>query len=350
MCGKIMKMKNKIIVTGGCGYIGSHTVIELIETNFEVVIIDDLSNSNKTTLERIKKITGIAPTFINLDLKHSEATQAAFKTHSDAKAVIHFAAHKAVGESVQDPLKYYQNNFYSLINTLIAQKEHNISNFIFSSSATVYGTPNTLPVTENSQTQRPTSAYGNTKKIAEEILDDYVKSSTNFSAISLRYFNPIGAHASGLVGETPNGIPNNLMPYITQTAAGIREKLMVFGDDYNTKDGTAIRDYIHVVDLAKAHVIAVKRLLDQKQDTPFEVFNLGTGLGYTVLDVIKSFEKVANLKLNYEITDRRQGDIAALFAATDLAKEKLGWVAEKNLDEMISSSWTWEQNYRNDSK
>ena len=343
-------MKNKIIVTGGCGYIGSHTVIELIETNFEVVIIDDLSNSNKTTLERIKKITGIAPTFINLDLKHSEATQAAFKTHSDAKAVIHFAAHKAVGESVQDPLKYYQNNFYSLINTLIAQKEHNISNFIFSSSATVYGTPNTLPVTENSQTQRPTSAYGNTKKIAEEILDDYVKSSTNFSAISLRYFNPIGAHASGLVGETPNGIPNNLMPYITQTAAGIREKLMVFGDDYNTKDGTAIRDYIHVVDLAKAHVIAVKRLLDQKQDTPFEVFNLGTGLGYTVLDVIKSFEKVANLKLNYEITDRRQGDIAALFAATDLAKEKLGWVAEKNLDEMISSSWTWEQNYRNDSK
>lgn len=342
-------MKNKIIVTGGCGYIGAHTVIELIETNFEVVIIDDLSNSNDSTIERIKKITGIAPTFIKLDLKNSEATQAIFKAHNDAKAVIHFAAHKAVGESVQDPLKYYQNNFYALINTLIAQKEQGISNFIFSSSATVYGTPNTLPVTENNHTQRPTSAYGNTKKIAEEILEDYVNSSTNFSAISLRYFNPIGAHASGLVGETPNGIPNNLMPYITQTAAGIREKLMVFGDDYNTKDGTAIRDYIHVVDLAKAHVIAVKRLLNKKQDTSFEVFNLGTGIGYTVLDVIKSFEKVANLKLNYEITDRRQGDIEALFAATELAKEKLGWVAEKNLDEMISSSWTWEQNYRNQS-
>ena len=340
-------MKNKIIVTGGCGYIGSHTVIELIENNYEVVILDDLSNSTEDTLERILKITGTKPTFVNIDLKDETATKAVFEKHSDAKAVINFAAHKAVGESVNKPLMYYKNNLYSLINVLSSQIENNIEGFIFSSSATVYGTPETLPITEENETQRPFSPYGNTKKVAEEILDDLIKSKDNFSAISLRYFNPIGAHESGLIGELPSGIPNNLMPYITQTAVGIREKLMVYGNDYPTKDGTPIRDYIHVVDLARAHVLAVQRIIKKEQEQPFEVFNLGTGNGFSVLDVINSFEKVTNLKLNYEITERRPGDVPQLNAATDLAKEKLGWVADKTLDEMIKSSWDWEQKFRN---
>jgi UDP-glucose 4-epimerase len=341
-------MRSKIIVTGGCGYIGSHTVIELIENNFEVVILDDLSNSTENTLERIQKITGVNPTFIKIDLKDASATHNIFEAHKDAVGVIHFAAHKAVGESVQKPLMYYKNNFYSLLNTLEAQSKHGINNFIFSSSATVYGTPDTLPITEKNETQRPFSPYGNTKKIAEEILDDFTKSSNAFSAISLRYFNPIGAHESGEIGELPNGIPNNLMPYITQTAAGVREKLMVYGNDYPTKDGTPIRDYIHVVDLAKAHVIAVKRLLHKEQEKSLEFFNLGTGVGYSVLDVINSFETVTNSKLNYEITDRRDGDVPQLYASTDLAKEKLGWTAKKALNEMIISSWTWEQKHRNE--
>ncbi|SDS49363.1 UDP-glucose 4-epimerase GalE [Winogradskyella sediminis] len=341
-------MKTKIIVTGGCGYIGSHTVIELITSQFDVVIFDDFSNSSKQTLERIFKITGIAPTFIEVDLKDYDATFKAFETHKDANGVIHFAAHKAVGESVNKPLMYYKNNLYSLINTLESQSTLGISNFIFSSSATVYGTPNTLPITEENDTQRPFSPYGNTKKIAEEILDDFTKSNTSFSAISLRYFNPIGAHDSGEIGELPNGIPNNLMPYITQTAAGVREKLMVYGNDYPTKDGTPIRDYIHVVDLAKAHVLAVKRLINHQQEKPLEYFNLGTGIGYSVLDVINTFENATGCKLNYEITERRDGDVPQLYAATNLAKEKLGWFAVKNLDDMISSSWTWEQNLRNE--
>ncbi len=307
-------MKDKIIVTGGAGYIGSHTVVELIENNFEVVIIDDLSNSSKEAVEGIEKITGVKPKFEELDLKDLEKTKSVFKTHNDAKGVIHFAAYKAVGESVLEPLKYYQNNLYSLINSLIAQTENNIPNFIFSSSATVYGNPDVLPVTEQSQTQRPLSAYGNSKKMAEEILEDYTNANSDFSAISLRYFNPIGAHDSGLIGEIPNGIPNNLMPYITQTAAGVREKLMVFGNDYDTKDGTPIRDYIHVVDLAKAHVAAVKRLVNNESETPLEVFNLGTGNGYSVLEVIQSFERVSGRKLNYRITNRRAGDVVSAFA------------------------------------
>lgn len=341
-------MKSKIIVTGGCGYIGSHTAIELIENDFEVVIIDDLSNSTEKTISRIEKITGLSPTFEKVDLKDPLATSKVFETHKDAAGVIHFAAHKAVGESVTKPLMYYKNNFYSLLNTLEAQSEHGINNFIFSSSATVYGTPNTLPITEKNETQRPFSPYGNTKKIAEEILDDFTKSAENFSAISLRYFNPIGAHESGSIGELPNGIPNNLMPYITQTAAGLRDKLMVYGNDYPTKDGTPIRDYIHVVDLAKAHVLAVKRLLNKKQEAALEFFNLGTGVGYSVLDVINSFEAVTKSKLNYEITERRDGDVPQLYASTDLAQEKLGWSADKKLNDMIDSSWTWEQNLRNE--
>ncbi|MGB0892512.1 MAG: UDP-glucose 4-epimerase GalE [Flavobacteriaceae bacterium] len=340
-------MNDKIIVTGGCGYIGSHTVIELIKNKYEVVILDDLSNSSEETIDRIEKITGKKPKFVNIDLKDVFKTREVFKKHKDAKAVIHFAAHKAVGESVNNPLKYYQNNLYSLLNTLSFQIENGINNFIFSSSATVYGTPDKLPITEQNKTQRPFSSYGNTKKVAEEILDDLINSNNSFSAISLRYFNPIGAHESGLVGELPSGIPNNLMPYITQTAVGIREKLMVYGNDYATKDGTPIRDYIHVVDLAQAHVIAVKRLIDKKQETAFETFNLGTGNGFSVLDVINTFEAVTDLKLNYEITGRREGDVPELYASTDLAKEKLGWTAEKSLDEMIRSSWKWEQKLRN---
>jgi len=341
-------VKDKIIVTGGCGYIGSHTVIELIDNKFSVVVLDDLSNSTVGVLDSIEKITGTKPQFEQVDLKDITKTRAVFKKHSDADAVIHFAAHKAVGESVKEPLMYYQNNFHSLINTLVSQQENNINNFIFSSSATVYGTPKTLPITENDETQRPFSPYGNTKKVSEEILDDLVKASKEFSAISLRYFNPIGAHESGFIGEFPTGIPNNLMPYITQTAAGVREKLMVYGNDYPTKDGTPIRDYIHVVDLAFAHVLAVKRLLNMEQEKQLEFFNLGTGNGYSVLEIIKSFESVTGTNLNYEITGRRDGDVPQLYAATDLAKEKLGWQAYRELDDMISSSWTWEQNLRSE--
>ncbi|SDG71137.1 UDP-glucose 4-epimerase GalE [Winogradskyella thalassocola] len=341
-------MAHKIIVTGGCGYIGSHTAIELIKSGFNVVIFDDFSNSSKKTIERIYQITGTAPTLINVDLKDADETHKAFLAHYDAEGVIHFAAHKAVGESVEKPLMYYKNNLYSLLNTLESQSNLNINKFIFSSSATVYGTPETLPITEENETQRPFSPYGNTKKMAEEILDDFTKSNKSFSAISLRYFNPIGAHESGKIGELPNGIPNNLMPYITQTAAGIREKLMVYGNDYPTKDGTPIRDYIHVIDLAKAHVIAIKRLINNKQETSLEFFNLGTGIGYSVLDVIHTFESATKCKLNYEITERRDGDVPQLYASTDLAKVKLGWTATKNLEDMISSSWTWEQNLRNE--
>jgi UDP-glucose 4-epimerase len=339
-------MKPKIIVTGGCGYIGSHTVIALIENNYEVVIIDDLSNSSEQIIDRITKITGLKPIFENVDLKDIKSTKQVFGNHRDANAVIHFAAHKAVAESVQEPLKYYQNNLYSLINTLISQKENGINNIIFSSSATVYGNPNILPITEKSETQRPFSPYGNTKKMAEEIIEDVVNVSTDFSAISLRYFNPIGAHPSGLIGELPSGTPNNLMPFITQTAAGVREKLMVYGNDYPTKDGTPIRDYIHVVDLAEAHVIAVNRLIEKKQERQFEIFNLGTGDGYSVLEIIKAFESISGKPLNYEITDRRAGDVPKLYADINLAKEKLGWTAKRGLTEMIGSSWKWEQNIR----
>ena len=343
-------MKEKIIVTGGCGYIGSHTVITLIQHNFEVVILDNLSNSNLQILDRIEKITGVRPHFKQVDLKSFEATQAVFKIHNDAKAVIHFAAHKAVAESIQNPLMYYQNNLFSLINTLIAQQDNGINHLIFSSSATVYGNPSQMPITEDAPTQRSFSPYGNTKKMAEEILEDFTNSQSDISVISLRYFNPIGAHESGQIGEFPTGVPNNLMPYITQTAAGIREKLMVFGNDYPTKDGTPIRDYIHVVDLAEAHLKALQRLLDSKPSQPLEVFNLGTGKGFSVLEMIKAFETVSGSPLNYEITNRRPGDVPEMFASTALAKQVLNWEASRSLHDMIQSSWTWEQNLRNELK
>ena len=346
----IRNMQDKIIVTGGCGYIGSHTVVTLINHNYEVVIIDDLSNSNPQILDRIQKITGVRPHFEQVDLKSYEATQSIFKTHKDAKAVIHFAAHKAVAESIKNPLMYYQNNLFSLINTLKAQQEHGINRLIFSSSATVYGNPSSMPITEDAPTQRSFSPYGNTKKMAEEILEDFTYSTSDISVISLRYFNPIGAHESGQIGEFPTGVPNNLMPYITQTAAGVREKLMVFGNDYPTKDGTPIRDYIHVVDLAEAHLKAVQRLLDPASTKPLEVFNLGTGKGFSVLEIIKAFEAVSGSPLNYEITERRPGDVAEMFASTALAKQVLNWEATRGLKEMIQSSWIWEQNLRNELK
>lgn len=339
-------MKQKILVTGGCGYIGSHTVVELIENNFEVLIIDDLSNSNKETISNIQKITGIKPTFYACDLKDIYTVRNILKENKDIEATIHFAAYKAVGESVAKPLLYYQNNLVSLINILITQLEIGTTNFIFSSSATVYGNPKTLPITEDNKTQRPFSPYGNTKKIAEEILEDLSKANKDCNITSLRYFNPIGAHKSGLIGELPNGIPNNLMPYITQTAVGLREKLSVYGNDYPTPDGTPIRDYIHVVDLAKAHVKALKRQLQNKQEENFEVFNLGTGKGYSVLEVIKTFEEVSKKKLNYEIVERRDGDVPKLYADAKFAEEKLEWKANKSLEEMIASAWQWEQKVR----
>jgi len=338
--------KKKILVTGGCGYIGSHTVVGLIENGFDVVVVDDLSNSNKFIIDNIKKIAEIKPEFIEADLKNTDLVESIFRDNRDVFATIHFAAHKAVGESIKEPLKYYKNNLFSLLNVLSAQKKNNINNLIFSSSATVYGAPETLPITENNETKRPFSSYGNTKKIAEEILEDYVKSNPDFSTISLRYFNPIGAHKSGLIGELPQGIPNNLLPYITQTAAGQREKLLVYGDDYSTPDGTPIRDYIHVIDLAEAHVKAVNRLLKKESEKQFEVFNLGTGKGYSVMEVIEAFEKISQKKLNYQITGRRDGDVPVLYASTELAEQKLKWKAKFGLEEMILSSWKWEQNFR----
>ena len=339
-------MDRKIIVTGGCGYVGSHTVVQLIENQFEVLILDDLSNSSEASLDRINQITGKRPLFIKVDLSDKEATAKTFEKHKDALAVIHLAALKAVGESIDIPLKYYYNNLNCLLNTLDSQIENGINNLVFSSSATVYGTPDELPITEKSNTKRPFSPYGNTKRIGEEIIEDLCKTKFDFSSISLRYFNPIGAHESGIIGEIPKGVPNNLMPYITQTAVGIREKLMVFGGDYPTQDGTAIRDYVHVMDLAKAHINALNRLLNEEQDTSYETFNLGSTKGYSVLEMIQTFEAVSKVKLNFEITDRRAGDISELYASTKFAEEKLGWKAERNIDEMIRSSWEWEQNLR----
>ena len=340
-----MNPKEKIIITGGIGYIGSHTSLALIQAGFEVIIIDDLSNSKASVLDRIAELTkGVKPQFEKINLSNFDHTFDFFKKHSDACGVINFAAFKAVGESVQKPLVYYRNNLCILMNLLECMQEFNIPNFIFSSSATVYGIPNQLPITEDEPTKRPTSPYGNTKKIAEEILEDFSRIQPIFNAISLRYFNPIGAHPSGKLGESPVVIPNNLMPFITQTASGIRDELKVFGKDYNTKDGTNIRDYIHVVDLANAHVSALRRLLKKEAESNFELFNIGTGIGYSVLDVIKSFEKTTNQKLNYSFTERRQGDVPQLFADSTKANQILNWQAKFNLDDMTSSSW----NFQND--
>lgn len=339
-------MKTKIIVTGGTGYIGSHTAVELITSGYEVVLVDNLSNSSKETVSRIEKITDIRPTLEVVDLTQKEKCNDVFDKHHDAKGIIHFAALKAVGESVKKPLEYYYNNLTSLLNTLQCASVHSISNFIFSSSATVYGEPESIPITENCQTKRPFSPYGNSKKMAEEIMEDFIASNDLSSIISLRYFNPIGAHESRMLGELPSGVPNNLLPYITQTAAGLRKKLLVFGDDHPTSDGTPIRDYIHVVDLAEAHLKALERLLKNENEKSMEVFNLGSGKGYSVLEMIRAFEFVSEQRLPYEITERRKGDVPKLISSTQLAHEKLGWKAKRNLNEMVHSAWQWEKQIR----
>jgi UDP-glucose 4-epimerase len=332
---------NKILVTGGTGYIGSHTVVELIGKGYEVVIVDNLSNSLIEVLDNITAITRKKPDFELIDLADREKTLNFFRNHKDISAIIHFAAAKAVGESVEKPLKYYHNNLFSLINILDGMAENGIGNLVFSSSCTVYGEPDNLPVSEQSPIKPALSPYGNTKQISEEIIRDTVFAS-KLKAIALRYFNPIGAHESALIGELPLGVPANLMPFITQTAIGIRKELKVFGSDYPTIDGTPIRDYIHVVDLARAHVVAVDRMLDNKSKQNFEVFNLGTGNGYSVFEVIKSFEKTTGTKLNYKVVDRRPGDVIEVWADTTFANHELGWKAQKGIDEMTLSAWKWE--------
>ncbi len=332
---------SEILVTGGTGYIGSHTVVELINEGYEVVIADNLSNSFEYVVDNIKKITGIRPCFHKIELTEISQVKKLFDIHNDLCGVIHFAALKAVGESVEKPLLYYYNNLLSLINTLNCMREMSVPNIVFSSSCTVYGQPNILPVREDSPILTAMSPYGNTKQIAEEMIRDEAHISP-LKAVLLRYFNPIGAHESALIGELPLGVPNNLIPFITQTAIGKREVLRVFGNDYNTPDGTCIRDYIHVVDLAKAHIIALKRMLDNQNKEKVEIFNIGTGNGFSVLEVIHAFEKTSHVKLNYIFAPRRAGDIEKIWADTTYANKELGWKAEKNLTNMVDSAWQWE--------
>jgi len=336
-------MKSKILVTGGLGFIGSHTVVALQEQGFDVVIIDNLSNSSLDVLGGITKITQISPEFENIDLRDEEAVVNFFEKYPKIIGVIHFAASKAVGESVENPLLYYENNLASLIYILKELSQKDEANFIFSSSCTVYGQADTLPISENAPVKKAESPYGNTKQIGEEIIQDSCKVYPQLSAISLRYFNPIGAHPSGEIGELPIGTPQNLIPFITQTAIGKREMLSVFGNDYPTIDGTCVRDYIHVMDLARAHVIALKSLLENKLEKNYDTFNLGTGKGNSVLEVIESFERVSGKKLSYKIVDRREGDITAAYADTNKANSVLNWKAEHSLDEALKSAWEWEK-------
>lgn len=339
-------MKKKILVTGGTGYIGSHTTIELIEENFDVVIIDDLSNSEADAVERIRNISGVKPVLEVFDLCDEQRLNNFFEKAGDVAAIIHFAAYKAVGESVIKPLEYYRNNLVSLINLLDAMKRFGIPNMVFSSSCTVYGQPDKLPVTEESPFRPAVSPYGNTKQIGEEIIRDAAFSAKDLKAISLRYFNPIGAHTTGLIGELPRGVPENLVPFITQTAMGLRKELKVFGNDYNTPDGSCIRDYLHITDLSRAHVAAVKRLLNHESKKNYEVFNLGTGTGVSVLEAIRSFEKVTGVKVRYRITGRRAGDIEKIWADPTLANRELGWKTIYSLDDAMRSAWEWEKNIR----
>jgi UDP-glucose 4-epimerase len=335
----------KILVTGGLGYIGSHTVVELQNSGFQVIIVDNLSNSSLDVLEGITNISKTPPAFERLDLRLKSDVAEFFKEHKDIAGIIHFAASKAVGESVENPLLYYENNLNTLIYLLQECNTHGIDNFIFSSSCTVYGEPDSLPITEDAPVKLATSPYGNTKQISEEILKDTCAISS-LKSIALRYFNPIGAHATAEIGELPAGVPQNLVPFITQTAAGVRKQLSVFGDDYPTEDGSCIRDYIHVVDLAKAHVIALQRLLSDKNEAEFEVFNLGTGRGSSVLEVVNSFEKTTGEKLNYKIVDRRPGDVISVYADTAKANKVLGWKAEKTMEDALASAWKWEKKVR----
>jgi UDP-glucose 4-epimerase len=340
-------MKKQILVTGGTGYIGSHTVVELQAAGYDVVIIDDLSNSSADVVDNIEKISGIRPAFEEFNLQDNNRLESFFSKYPNIEAIIHFAAFKAVGESVAKPLAYYRNNLLSLINLLELMPRHKVPNLVFSSSCTVYGQPDVLPVTEDTPRKEAESPYGNTKAVSEDIIRDSVKAMEEINAIALRYFNPIGAHPSSLIGELPSGVPNNLVPFITQTAAGLREKLSIFGDDYNTPDGTAIRDYINVVDLAKAHVVAIERLLGKKNQARYEFFNIGTGKGASVLELVKTFIEVTGVDLNYQIVDRRAGDIEQTYADTTKANNDLGWKAEKSLSETLLSAWNWEKKVRN---
>jgi len=339
-------MRKKILVTGGTGYIGSHTAVELIEDGFDIVIIDNLHNSEAEVADRIHMITGVRPELEVFDLCDKDRLDTFFRKNRDISSIVHFAAFKAVGESVNKPLEYYRNNLVSLMNLLEAMKEYGIPDFVFSSSCTVYGQPEKLPVTEKSPLQPAASPYGNTKQVGEAIIRDTTISDNNIRAISLRYFNPIGAHPSALIGELPRGVPENLVPFITQTAIGLRDELKVFGDDYNTPDGSCIRDYLHVVDLARAHVVAVKRLMGNKNRNNYEVFNLGTGKGVSVLEAIDSFERVSGISLKYSITGRRPGDIEKIWADPSYANDELGWRTLSSLDDAMKTAWEWEKQIR----
>jgi UDP-glucose 4-epimerase len=341
-------MKKKILITGGTGFIGSHTTVELIQQGFEAIIIDNLYNSTADIVDKIFQITGVRPHLEVLDLCDKTKLDEFIGNNPDIAAVIHFAAYKAVGESVSKPLDYYRNNLLSLVNLLEAMKQNNICNLVFSSSCTVYGQPEKLPVTEDAPLQPATSPYGNTKQVCETIIRDTTVSDKNVHAIALRYFNPIGAHPSALIGELPRGIPENLVPYITQTGYGLREELKVYGDDYDTPDGSCIRDYLHVVDLAKAHVVAIKRLVEGKNKTNYEIFNLGTGNGVSVFDAIKSFERVSGVKLKYKVVGRRQGDIEKIWADPSYANKELGWKTISTLDEAMKTAWEWEKKIRSE--
>jgi UDP-glucose 4-epimerase len=339
-------MAKKILVTGGAGYIGSHTVVELQNAGFDVVVVDDLSNSQADVIDNIAKISGKKPLFEKFNLADTDKTDAFFAKHSDIVAIIHFAAFKAVGESVQKPLEYYHNNIMSLINLLNGMKKYQVPNMVFSSSCTVYGQPDVLPVTEETPRKPAESPYGNTKAICEDVMRDFCKVNSAINCIALRYFNPIGAHPTALIGELPVGVPNNLVPFITQTAAGLRGELSIFGDDYNTPDGTAMRDYINVVDLSKAHVVAIERLLSGKQKDNYEFFNVGTGNGLSVMELVKTFIKVTGVDLKYKIVGRRAGDIEKIWADTTYGCSELGWKAEKTVEETLLSAWNWEKNVR----
>lgn len=340
-----MVSKDKILVTGGLGYIGSHTIVELIQEGFEVVILDDLSNSERMVLDRITQITGVRPRFYQINMLDKKQLYSVFAAESGFAAVIHFAAYKAVGESVREPLKYFYNNLVSLLHLLEVMEHNKVTNLVFSSSATVYGSPRKLPVKETAPFQKALSSYGSTKQAGEDIIEK-MTDVKNIRSVSLRYFNPVGAHASALIGELPRGVPNNLMPYLTQVAAGQRQELTVFGNDYNTPDGTCIRDYIHVVDLAKAHVKSCERLLDKSSRNAFEVYNIGTGRGLSVMEIIEAFEIHNKVKLNYTIGPRRPGDTAAIYADVTRATTHLQWKAGLGVKEMVTSAWKWQKSIR----
>lgn len=335
-----------VLVSGGAGYIGSHTVVELIAAGYSVVIADNLSNSDMSGVEGVRAITGVDVPFINVDCCDKAAFAKVFEQY-DFDSVIHFAAFKAVGESVADPMKYYRNNLLSFMNVIELMREYGRQNIVFSSSATVYGEAEELPVTETTERKPATSAYGNTKQMCEDILRDSVAAYSELKGIALRYFNPIGAHPSALIGELPRGVPQNLVPYITQTAAGVRECLSIFGDDYPTEDGSCLRDYIDIVDLAKAHVAAINRMVEGKSTQNYEIFNIGTGRAVSVFELVKSFEKVNNLKLNYKVAPRRAGDVVAVWADTSLANKELNWQAERTVEQTLQAAWEWEKRVRN---